>query len=877
MLFSHYLNFYVQKRLIISYNANGGSMNIILKVYKKYNYLLITFILSFLIIGVIYKLQKIAPLGNNSMLTVDFYHQYGPMLAELYDRIKNGGNLIYSFNTGLGLPFFRNFFNYLSSLFNIIILLFKRENIVMSYSIIIALKAIASSLTMSILLKNKFKFKSNIFIGLSLLYAFSAYYTAYYWNIMWLDGMVFLPIIVLGIENIINNNNGILYTISLSLMLLSNYFIGYMICLFSVIYFISYLIIKTKKINFKDLGIKTLKFMMCSILSACLVAWALLPMLNALSTTNATEGSMPTSQYYYFSLLEFFENQLTGVKSTVFASDISNAPNTTCGILCIGLFILFLLNEKISLKRKIVYSSILLFLLASFYIAPLDYIWHAFHVPNDLPYRYSFLYTFTLIIICGYSLKYINTTKNYKIIVSFIITLIFISIVKLLKYKNIDNDMLTLNYLLITVYFLTFILKKYLKKTKNIPIYLILLVIAMECVFSVNNNWLINHDIKTFYAPYYKVKNTLNKIKETDKDKFYRIERNDLLTLNDGAWFGYYGQATFSSMAYNSLAELNNDLGMPGNNINSYYYKQNTPIYDIMFDIKYIYDSNQNNSFYTLFDQNDDFKVYKFNYSLGLMFAVNDTIKNWTYNYTNPLEYQNDFIKLSTGIEDTFTRLNMKQKDIIYQNDDETVVNFKYETINDNIYLYSNSNLINYIIINNTAYYKENTDINDMLLKTNANITNFVTYDEAFIINENTLSDETDVIVSFNYYLNEEIEAYEINNFKFTQMYNILKQNVINITKFNEKDIEANINLNKNMSIFTSIPYDDGWKIFVNNKLIKTYKINNSLLGFDLKKGNNNIKIVYTPKYLNVGILISIISLIIALSYLIIKKTNQSN
>ena len=81
--------------------------------FKKYNYILLTFIMGFIIISTIYILEDVAPFGKNSLLTVDFFHQYGPMLAELYDRIKSGSNLIYSFNTGLGLPYFRNYFNYL--------------------------------------------------------------------------------------------------------------------------------------------------------------------------------------------------------------------------------------------------------------------------------------------------------------------------------------------------------------------------------------------------------------------------------------------------------------------------------------------------------------------------------------------------------------------------------------------------------------------------------------------------------------------------------------------------------------------------------------------------------------------------------------------
>ena len=44
--------------------------------------------------------------------------------------------------------------------------------------------------------------KINIFIGLD------KYMLAYFWNIMWLDGMVMLPLIILGIENNRNQNTG---------------------------------------------------------------------------------------------------------------------------------------------------------------------------------------------------------------------------------------------------------------------------------------------------------------------------------------------------------------------------------------------------------------------------------------------------------------------------------------------------------------------------------------------------------------------------------------------------------------------------------------------------------------------------------------------
>ena len=315
---------------------------------KQNDYLIYTFLTSILIIGIIYKLQEVAPFGENSLLKIDFFHQYGPMLAELYDRIHSGESLLYTFNTGLGLPFFRNFFNYLASPFNIIIFLFKRENLLLSYSILIGIKAALSATTMTYYLKKKINANKYLLIGLGLLYAFSAYFCAFYWNIMWTDGMIFLPLITLGIENIIDKQKGLLYTLSLAIMLYTNYFIGYMICIFSVIYFISYSIIK--KVKFKKFIKYGIKFAICSLTAGMLVAWALIPMFESLMSTSATGGTMPLSQYYDFTIIEFIKNHITGVIPSVLASDITNSPNVSCGILSVILFLSFIFNNNINFR-----------------------------------------------------------------------------------------------------------------------------------------------------------------------------------------------------------------------------------------------------------------------------------------------------------------------------------------------------------------------------------------------------------------------------------------------------------------------------------------------------------------------------------------------
>ena len=47
----------------------------------------------------------VQPFGDNSLLIIDGLHQYMPFYSILYDKLKSGGSLFYSFRAGLGINF----------------------------------------------------------------------------------------------------------------------------------------------------------------------------------------------------------------------------------------------------------------------------------------------------------------------------------------------------------------------------------------------------------------------------------------------------------------------------------------------------------------------------------------------------------------------------------------------------------------------------------------------------------------------------------------------------------------------------------------------------------------------------------------------------
>ena len=853
----------------------GDKMLTRVKKHFKNNLLVYTtFLCGLIVISAIYILQDVSPYGKNSLLTVDFFHQYGPMLGELFDRIKNGSNLIYSFSMGMGLPFIRNFLNYLSSPFNIIIFLFDRNNLLTSFSFIIGLKAVMSSVTLVYFFKKKFNIKSLCFIPLALLYGFCAYFTAYYWNIMWLDGMVFLPMIVLGIENIVNENKFYLYTISLAIMLIANYFIGYMICLFSVIYFIGYLLIKEKKV--KVIIKKGLIFTGASILAGGIAALFLIPLFLSIKSISATSDSWPTSQYYAFTFWEYLGNHFTGIYRTVFKSGISNAANISTGILTIALLLLFIINPKIKLKIKIFYLSLIFIFILSFFYAPFDFIWHAFHVPNDLPYRYSFIYSFVFVIIAGYSLYYLKELKIRYVSIVYFLNLIFIGLLYFLKYGNIAKQMILLNFVVLTLYFVLYLIYQNFPNIKKYTIGLFIILTMSEIIISINHNWSIFQHIDDFYSDYYKTENALEYVKLNESSKMYRIERTQILTFNDPSWYNYYGQTTFSSMAYENMAHLQNKLAMPGNKINSYYYKQNTPIYDLMFNIKYFIGDTWDIKRYELYYNEDDVIVFKNKYNAGLMFAINNDIKSWNYNSDDPLFIQKDFMEKASSIPESLVKLVPNKIEKVYDHA-KKVIKYTYKNVKDNMYFYINSPDIDFIIVNDTMYFME--DFIDYYKEASEDIEvfDYISFGEKYIINTRTEDKEYSIYVGYNNYTKDSFYGYTINNTNFEQAANMLVNNSVNITDFTENYIKGNITLEKDSVLYTSIPYDEGWKVKVNGEEIETYKIGNALLAFDIKSGENTIELKFKSKGIVVGSIISAVSLItfIALSSRKIKKTKS--
>ena len=179
--------------------------------------------------------------NGTSILILDANAQYVRFFEQLWSILRGKESLFYTFQRALGGEFFGYYTYYLASPFALIIALFPKNAIVEAMTLIAILKTGFSGLTFSILLHKTRPVNSIGFGMFSVMYALCAYAVAYQSNVMWMDALIWLPLITLGIEAMIKDGKFKLYVISLAIAVWSNYYIGYMLCGFTLLYFIFYI------------------------------------------------------------------------------------------------------------------------------------------------------------------------------------------------------------------------------------------------------------------------------------------------------------------------------------------------------------------------------------------------------------------------------------------------------------------------------------------------------------------------------------------------------------------------------------------------------------------------------------------------------------
>lgn len=820
------------------------------------------FLLSFLLPVIVYAGlfigRSIYPGGTSLYLYSDMYHQYAPFLAEFRYKILHGEGLSYSFNIGLGTNFTTLYAYYAASPFNWLCILLPQSWLVDFMDFFIMIKGGLAALTFSYYINKHFGKTSPIICAVSLFYACSGYWAAYCWCTMWLDCIVLLPLIILGIERLVDQNSCTLYGVTLGLCIFTNYYLSIMVCITSVLYFLYCLALMKGKNKGKRALNAFLHFILYSLLAAGMAGVLLLPEIYTFSLSASADSTFPTvlSQYFPFTLM--ISRHIMGIPVTFG----EKYPNIFCSVAVLFLLPLYVVSTKYSAKQKIARCLLLLVFLFSFNINVFDYIWHGFHYPNSLSCRQSFIYIFFVLVTAfeaiqdfrNYSMKEIAGAAGIACGLLFYFEQIYAKDTS--SYKDTYQYDFRVIYLSL-LFIIGYVILMALARSRRFSSYVCTILVIVVCISEATMNLDMTGLSKVDRAGYLSDNATLTSLINTAKEKdpsFWRMEKlYGARTKNDGAWSHYPSASVFSSTANDGVMKLFQAMGLESS-MNAYNYTGSTALTSALFDVKYLLSSQAvSDPFLTQLASEDGYYLYENNEVLPVGFMVPDTLEsNWSFDASrNAIETQNDFAYQAAGVSNLFEKIGT------YPTESSASVSVSADS---HVYFVVGSNQVSSVTL---AYSSDGSSrtVNDL-------------HDGNKVVDAGYVRAGETITISADQSMN--LTAWTMNEDKLRQTVSTLSQNGLGVTSHSSNSIRGTINASQAGTLLLTIPYDAGWSIRIDGQVVEPEAFKKALLSVPVSAGTHSVELVFHPKNLGLGIFISLLSLFLLWALWYLKKRISS-
>nr|MCR5304823.1 YfhO family protein [Lachnospiraceae bacterium] len=542
--------------------------------------------LTFCIMMAIVVERGIWPFGDRDFMRTDFYNQYLAFYAELRRKLLSGQGLSFSWNIGLGSDFRAVQAYYTASPMALLTVLFPEKALIEVMTAMIIVKLSLSASSFSWYLMEHFGRRTVDVSFFSLFYSLSGFMAAYNWNIMWLDGVLLFPLVMLGFEKLVTGRGFRLYTVSLALCALTNYYITMLIAYFLVLYFIIRMVLlRGMGARFKALW----RFFICSLIAALISCVITIPGVAALSGTDFVGKSvldLPDNFKLYMNPLDIISRHAVNVDIEL---KNDHWPNIYCGVCALFMIPLWLSDRRVNLKKKICFTLLIAFFIFSFSNNIMSYIWHGFNYPDSLPARQSFMYIAVMITCCYETWLHRKNIGLVRGCICFAIA----EAVLVLGYFFADpkedfesNLAFLVSGLFILFYFFMFMTYRSGGRPRSVA-YVFTAVMVIAEVFTNTTCTSVATTSRTKYMKNWKAREAAVTYLEGIDDSFWRIDQTDRTTKNDACLSGYMGASVFSSTANAGVEDLYEDLGLGTSKV-YYSYDGSTPLTDALFSVKYL-------------------------------------------------------------------------------------------------------------------------------------------------------------------------------------------------------------------------------------------------------------------------------------------------
>ncbi|MBQ7599736.1 MAG: YfhO family protein, partial [Clostridia bacterium] len=587
-------------------------------------------------------------------------------------------------------------------------------------------------------------------------------------------------------------------------------------------------------------------------------------------------------------------------------------PFIFCGTAALVLAPLYFFSRRIPLRRKIGFGSVILIFIASFNLNILDYVWHGFQRPNWLNARFSFMFVCIILIMAVDAFRNLRDIGFPPVIVSTAFWAVVLVILDKIGYDYLPGISAVWPSLILLAVMCVICAAYSRSRPGAFRRRVISLLLCVITVAEMSANGVLmlrglDDDVmfstKESYQSFVSKYSRAADIIKTNDDGFYRTEKLVHRTKNDNFALDFNGLTSSTSTLNARVISLLQKLGYASRSHWSYY-SGATAVTDAVLGIKYIIADESDKkdvmsyipALYTKIGTTKDrLDIYRNPYSLGFAFSVKEDIATYDMpagplpdgsydDYTDPFTYMNGLLSAMTGENiRVWIRADLESTEASGTKGVTTKGHRGWKTtgtgtgsvtytvnidLRKPLYVYFPSEYPREV-----SLYLNGDSIGSFFEQKDFSVRELGTFKpgEKMQLELRMKKDSLYIRTGVDYF-------WYFDQDEFKRAASLLADGAMKAESEKDDLIKGSVDVPEGDSLmFTSIPYDEGWKISVDGtEVSKTAVLDGSLLAFRIDPGHHDIVFSYEPGCITAGVILSVVCtvlfILLAAVYLALLK-----
>lgn len=840
-----------------------------------------SFCIPIIIMGVYFACRGMAPFGSSSLLTVDLGQQYVDFFS-YFRRIilHHPSELFYSFSKGLGGEMFGTNAYYLFSPLNLLLLPFPGSSLTSGIMLVTLLRYGLAGLTLAWCLQHLNWQQGPRIWAFSTAYALNGWMIANQLNMIWLDALIILPLIFYGLIKLLNGGGPGTYLGWLVVMIIDNYYMAWMVCLFTILVVIWQLPTMS---SWKQRGKRFLRYIWSSLLAVGISAVVLLPTIYALLQSKGTYTETSIHSRFEYNPWKILAKLVPG--SFNFDQMPKGQPNIYIGMLLMMGLVLYLLDRKIKWSQRLLVLLVTAFMVLSFCYEPLDLLWHVGQFPVWYPSRFSFIFCFWVIMLAAKTLTANAEVPKWQIGVLVVLAAAITYYVHTLHLSYISPNQIAIGFAFAVISIAYLVIPRRYSPLMYDLLFIVLVIadVATSALVSLSH---LAYVSQPEFGNYTTALNAAIAKVPTSDHEFHRVAKTIMRTKDDPLQSGFNSGDHFGSTLEPQQPAFMGAIGQPdGDGFISY--ANGTQVSDALLGFEYTLSASENRDHSDLpfsgyrpdwFSQQPlaithGIGVRKNRQALSLAFGANKQILTLGHATLDPLNYQSQIFQALAGKpvnKPLFNVQNFTSVDFINVQSAQQITGttFKKRDLSQPAMV-----RLKFTPPTNGSYYltlgpavKDNATIS----LNNKRFSQYSTYRNTVVLNIANHHKKRPVIITLRLKKNslwmENVSLYQLNQRAFNASLKVLQRSPFKISHMSATTIKGHVRLHRGQSVLmTTIPAATGWHVKVDGQTVNPQTVLGIFMAIPMTRGSHTVVFHYRPPYLILGTIISIICLVTAL------------